>query len=238
MAPLTRRELLRAAAAMAALPALSACDNGSSDGDANVPAKFPQGVASGDPLSDAVMLWTRAVPEDAAQTRVPLQWVVARDAALSDLIASGTVTAKAEQDYTLKLDVQGLAPGTTYYYAFLAAATRSPVGRTRTAPIGATERLRLAVVTCGDYTRGLFHAYRRIAERADLDAVIHLGPDCAAAGAPIPTITSRPRMAPSVRARPPPCRPRWNGCRSACRTPRSPSASTAASSSAIWSIWR
>lgn len=175
MAPLTRRELLRAAAAMAALPALAACDDGSSDGDASVPATFPQGVASGDPLSDAVILWTRAVPEDAAQTRVPLQWVVARDAALRDIVASGSAMAPAEQDYTLKLDVQGLAPGTTYYYAFLAAATRSPVGRTRTAPIGATERLRLAVVTCGDYTRGLFHAYARIAERADLDAVIHLG---------------------------------------------------------------
>lgn len=178
MAPLTRRELLRAAAAAALLPPLVACDSDpapGAGGAGEAPLQFTHGVASGDPLPDAVMLWTRAVPEEVARQRASLRWIVARDTALRDVVLSGDAQTDAARDFTVKVDAIGLEAGTTYYYAFESAGTRSPIGRTRTAPLGPTARLRFAVVTCGDYTRGLFHAYARVAERADLDVVIHLG---------------------------------------------------------------
>lgn len=134
---------------------------------------FRHGVASGDPLSDRVVIWTRVTPSGPAPVEVP--WVVARDPALKNVVARGVQQTAAERDYTVKVDVSGLAPATTYYYGFQASGSASPVGRTRTTPSGASERLRLAVVSCSNLPFGYFNAYGRIADRADLDAVVHLG---------------------------------------------------------------
>ena len=68
-----------------------------------------------------------------------------------------------------------MRPNTTYYYRFTAQGQDSPIGRTRTLPVGPTDRLRLAVVSCSNHAYGYFNAYRRVAQRADLDLVIHLG---------------------------------------------------------------
>jgi len=139
---------------------------------------FNCGVASGDPLPTAVILWTRAAPPPAEQTpglSLMVAWEVATDVAFTRIVANGASTTNLARDWTVKVDATGLTAGTTYYYRFRAQSQTSPVGRTRTAPVGATARLRFAVVSCSNRAFGWFHSYRKIARRADLDAVIHLG---------------------------------------------------------------
>lgn len=180
MPPISRREILKTAAAASLVPLLPACQdsapapNGGA-GDAALGA-FLHGVASGDPLAGAVILWTRVTPAETGVESLPVRWVVARDPELAGIVQQGEARAEAARDYTVKLDVTGLEPGASYWYQFQLGLARSPTGRTRTAPApGTTEALRLAVVTCGDYARGLFNAYGRVAERDDLQAVLHLG---------------------------------------------------------------
>ncbi|MGB0167166.1 MAG: alkaline phosphatase D family protein [Luteibaculum sp.] len=136
-------------------------------------APFYHGVASGDPLSDRVIIWTRYTPESEAPVQV--NWIVARDLNLEQVVQSGTFTTDANRDYTVKVDVSGLSPNTTYYYAFRVNGKQSITGRTRTAPSGDTDFVRLGVVSCADYQNGYFNAFRHLAERKDLNAVLHLG---------------------------------------------------------------
>ena len=138
---------------------------------------FRHGVASGDPLVDRVILWTRVTPaEGGAATRaIDVRWRVARDPAFRQAVAQGTMRTSGERDFTVKVDAAGLQPGRPYYYAFDTGGEQSPVGRTRTLPDGAVDRLRLAAVCCSNYPAGFFNVYRCIANREDLDAVVHLG---------------------------------------------------------------
>lgn len=134
---------------------------------------FQHGVASGDPLTTSVILWTRVTPE--VNGDVPVFYEVALDTAFTRRIAAGTFTTSEARDFTVKVDVSGLAPGLTHYYRFMALGRTSLVGRTRTAPEGVAHHARFAVASCSNFAAGYFHVYRRIAERADLDAVLHLG---------------------------------------------------------------
>ena len=135
---------------------------------------FQHGVASGDPLSDRVILWTRVtlVPTKLA---VPVTFIVATDPGLRQVVLRGATTTSLARDLTVKVDATGLRPGTTYYYQFTAGGATSPLGRTRTLPVGQVERARIAVVSCSNHAAGYFNAYARVAERADLDLVLHLG---------------------------------------------------------------
>ena len=134
---------------------------------------FYHGVASGDPLSDRVILWTRVTPEQGEGT-INVTWAVALDPQMQQTVKEGSFTTDAARDYTVKVDVTGLSPETTYYYMFTAFGRNSLTGRTKTAPTQ-DDHLRFAVVSCSNYQDGYFSAYRRISERNDLDAVIHLG---------------------------------------------------------------
>lgn len=134
---------------------------------------FLHGVASGDPVADGVILWTRVTPVDAAP--VPVTWRVATDADMNQIVREGSTTADPARDHTVKIDVRGLGAGRWYFYEFEALGGRSIVGRTRTAPAGGGDHLRLGVVSCSNYQGGFFNAYARLAERNDLDAIIHLG---------------------------------------------------------------
>ena len=138
---------------------------------------FRHGVASGDPQPDAVILWTRVTPADETSFSSPVDvhWRIAADAALSQQVQTGSVTTGADRDFTVKIDARGLQPGRTYYYAFDANGQQSPVGRTKTLPLGNVQRLRFASLSCANYPAGFFNVYRMIADREDLDAVIHLG---------------------------------------------------------------
>jgi alkaline phosphatase D len=134
---------------------------------------FAHGVASGDPLSDAVILWTRITKEGDQQT---LRWVIANDEDLTDVVKSGTVLTDQSRDFTAKVDVDGLSAGSTYYYAFaLAEEGRSISGRARTLPEADVTHVRFAFTSCANFNNGFFHAYRAIAERDDLDFWVHLG---------------------------------------------------------------
>ena len=144
------------------------------DGPVGPEGLFAHGVASGDPLADAVILWSRVSP-DTLDAGVPVFWELARDTEFADRVAAGTVETSAERDFTVKLDATGLSAGTTYYYRFKSLGRTSPIGRTRTLPSGTVERVRLAVCSCSKYSEGYFHGFRAMAQRADLDAVLHLG---------------------------------------------------------------
>lgn len=135
-------------------------------------APFYWGVASGDPTSSRIVLWTRAV--DATQPSFDVQWRIARDPNMVDVVEQGTSRAIGSEDYHVKVEVNNLLPGTTYYYDFEALGKRSVVGRTRTLPTD-SRHVRLAVVSCSNYPSGYFNAYAAIAARNDLDLVVHLG---------------------------------------------------------------
>ncbi len=137
-------------------------------------APFYHGVASGDPLSDKVIIWTR-ITLDSTITTANVEWFVATDTGFTNVINSGIFATNATRDYTVKVDVSGLSPNTTYFYVFKYGSQWSLTGRTKTAPTGTVDHLKFAVVSCSNYEAGFFNAYRRIASRNDLDAVIHLG---------------------------------------------------------------
>ncbi|MDH6627063.1 alkaline phosphatase D [Streptomyces sp. LBL] len=176
-----RRTVVKAAAATAvlagpqaaALPARAAAD---------VPV-FLHGVASGDPLPDGILLWTRVTPTAQATPGsglgpdTPVDWIVARDKALTDIVAKGSVTATAVSDHTVKADVRGLEPATDYWFRFSAGPADSPAARTRTAPAAdaSVSGLRFGVVSCANWEAGYFSSYRHLAARGDLDAWLHLG---------------------------------------------------------------
>ena len=149
---------------------------------------FGYGVASGDPTGTSVVLWTRATPpsEDGEPVAAPgsglgrplqVHWEVARDENFKHVVAKGHVKTSADSDHTVKVDVTGLEPYTRYHYRFESRGERSPVGHTRTAPDvpGEVHALRFALVSCSNYTGGYFTAYRAIAQRDDLDLVLHVG---------------------------------------------------------------
>ncbi|MER6956144.1 alkaline phosphatase D family protein [Streptomyces sp. NPDC000618] len=175
-----RRTVVKAAAATAVLagPLVAALPARAADAPA-----FLHGLASGDPLPDGVLLWTRVTPTAEATPGSGLgpdtevSWVVARDKALTNVVAKGSLTATAATDHTVKADIRGLAPATDYYFRFSAGGTDSPVARTRTAPAAdaAVPGLRFGVVSCANWEAGYFSSYRHLAARGDLDAWLHLG---------------------------------------------------------------
>jgi alkaline phosphatase D len=138
---------------------------------------FTHGVASGDPLTDRVILWTRVTPPPTRSAAGPIEvrWQIASDEKLARIVASGTAPATPERDFTVKIDAGALQPGRTYYYAFDAGGEQSPVGRTKTLPATGGDRLRIASVSCSNYPAGYFNVYRCLANRQDLDLVVHLG---------------------------------------------------------------
>jgi alkaline phosphatase D len=171
----TRREFLGTAALISASPILARVGPLLRLQPAAEPRTvFRHGVASGDPLADRVLLWTRiSGTPSSARTRV--RWEVAREPAFREIVRRGESPTDATRDFTVKVDVIGLQPGNTYYYRFQAAGERSPTGRTRTLPADTTGRVRLAVASCANLPAGYFNAYRGIGSRTDLDAVLHLG---------------------------------------------------------------
>lgn len=169
----SRRTFLKGAAgaAFAAAPLAPAIDLARAADPTDV--RFLHGVASGDPRAHKVILWTRVTPP--SNGPVPVTVTVARDTAMTDVVQTGQHVARASHDYTVKFDVGGLKPATTYYYQFSAGGVLSPIGRTRTLPVGDVDRLRMGVAVCASLAHGYFNAYKRLAERTDLDLIIHLG---------------------------------------------------------------
>ncbi|MCG8393859.1 MAG: alkaline phosphatase D family protein [Pseudomonadales bacterium] len=188
-----RRRLVQAMGAGTTL-ALAGCGGGSSSSSPQAPTptpntptdpqepqtplprvSFEHGVASGDPLSDRVILWTRVTPEEEGE--IPVTVTIAADAAMQLPVATFEATATADTDYCVKVDAAGLDSDHWYYYQFAVGDQRSPVGRTRTFPAAAEfiDRARFAVVSCSNFPYGFFSVYRAVAYHGDLDFVLHLG---------------------------------------------------------------
>jgi len=177
---LDRRTALKTTAATAA----GAIALGSEPADAAVSNRyFQHGVASGDPLPHNVVLWTRVTPT--LESRVGSQqgpqakvgWQVAKDEQFKHVVSRGTFVTGPGRDHTVKVDAGGLDPETAYYYRFLFNGVASRNGRTRTAPAhdSLPGRLRFGVVSCANLQAGWFSAYRHLAKRDDLHAILHLG---------------------------------------------------------------
>lgn len=136
---------------------------------------FDHGIASGDPLSNRVMLWTRVTPKKAGSQQFTVKWAIARDEQMKNTVKQGQVNASAVKDYTVKVDVDSLQPNTVYYYQFTVGKNTSRVGRTKTLPVGQVNQVKMAVFSCANYPAGFFHVYADAAKRNDLDVFLHLG---------------------------------------------------------------
>lgn len=191
MSKLTRRGLLGASGG---LLGLAACSEGgvvskpegritvSPDERPGYPgqASFDHGVASGDPLPDRVIMWTRVSPDPNLGTAsIPISLGVFKDAEMTQPVAYSEGLAMANRDFTVKVDVDELEPGTEYFYRFIAKTTSgqvaSPVGRTRTTHASGDTPVRLGVISCSNYPFGRFNVYRELAQSENLDAIVHLG---------------------------------------------------------------
>ncbi len=135
---------------------------------------FYHGVASGDALSDKIIIWTRVTSFTAVDS-INVDWYFATDSSCTNIIQSGNIWAKPERDFCVKIDVSGLQSDTWYYYFFKAQGKNSVVGRTKTMPVGNCDSLRFALVSGSNYNSGYYNAYRAMADRNDLDGIIHLG---------------------------------------------------------------
>ncbi|MGK0358180.1 MAG: alkaline phosphatase D, partial [Bradymonadia bacterium] len=142
------------------------------DGEPGPATLFQHGLASGDPLSDAVILWTHVSSE--GEDDVEVFYEVGESPDLATRVAVGRVMATADRDFTVKIDAADLSANTTYYYRFQALGRATVVARTRTLPTGSVDRVRFGVTSCSSFAHGYFHAYRHMAE-ADVDVVLHLG---------------------------------------------------------------
>jgi len=190
--PPSRRQVLLAGTAVLGAAALTASGLGGTASAATetggpgwaVRDPFKLGVASGDPLPDGVVLWTRLVPNPLAEDGlggmpsrpVPVQWEVSSDANFRRVVAAGAEVAWPHQAHTIHVEVSGLRPGAEYFYRFRAGREISPAGRTKTAPRpGARlDRFAFAFASCQNYPEGFYNAYAHMAHE-DLDLVAFLG---------------------------------------------------------------
>ncbi|MDM0114254.1 alkaline phosphatase D family protein [Variovorax sp. J22R133] len=178
----SRRSLIRGAIFYAMLVGVgvstTGCGGGGGGGGggSDPPADtspFEHGVASGDPLSDRVILWTRVTM--ASPGALNVDWEVASDANFGIIVARGTATTNADRDYTVKVDAAGLQPASVYYYRFHVGPQASPTGRTKTLPVGNVSQVRMAVLSCANFPAGYFNVYAEVAKRTDIDVALHLG---------------------------------------------------------------
>lgn len=173
---ISRRELIQKSlfgfGALSLPVAFTGCNDGSDEESSEIQADFLHGVASGDPLQDKVILWTRLTPVD-LNARLRVTWEIATDDQFKQNLKTGTVQTTKTDDFTVKVDATGLQAGTTYYYRFRFGSKVSPVGQTKTLPV-TTNKVSFAVCSCSNYPAGYFYVYREMAKQ-NVDVVIHLG---------------------------------------------------------------
>jgi alkaline phosphatase D len=142
---------------------------------------FTLGVASGDPLSDGVVLWTRLAPDPLNGGGMPLQsvpvkWEIAKDEHFRNIVQRGTELARPELAHSIHVEVNGLKAYQEYYYRFKCGNELSPVGKTKTlpAPDASVSNLTFAFASCQQFEHGYYTAYKHLAKE-ELDLVFHLG---------------------------------------------------------------
>ena len=175
-AKITRRELIQKSlfgfGALSLSAGFTGCNDSSDRESTTLQVNFEHGVASGDPLQDRVILWTRLTPNDTS-ARLQVTWEIALDDQFKQIIKTDKVTTAKAQDFTVKVDATNLKPDQRYFYRFSFGNKFSPVGQTKTLPINPT-KVSFAVCSCANYPAGYFYVYREMAKQ-DVDVVIHLG---------------------------------------------------------------
>lgn len=175
-AKISRRELIQKSlfgfGALSLSAGFTGCNDSSDQETATLQVNFEHGVASGDPLQDRVILWTRLTPSDSS-ARLQVTWEIALDQQFKQIIKTDKVTTAAAQDFTVKVDAIGLKPNQSYFYRFVFGDKISPVGQTKTLPTS-TSKVSFAVCSCSNYPAGYFYVYREMAKQ-NVDVVIHLG---------------------------------------------------------------
>ncbi|OCY36235.1 alkaline phosphatase, partial [Acinetobacter pittii] len=173
---ISRRELIQKSlfgfGALSLPVAFTGCNDGSDEEGSETQADFLHGVASGDPLQDRVILWTRLTPVDFSAP-LKVTWEIATDDQFKQNLKTGTVQTNKTDDFTVKVDATGLQAGMTYYYRFRFGSKVSPVGQTKTLPV-TTNKVSFAVCSCSNYPAGYFYVYREMAKQ-NVDVLIHLG---------------------------------------------------------------
>ena len=173
----SRRNFLKTSAASIFTVAVSSAITGCAQTLMSKPLsaiEFKHGVASGDPLSNALIIWTRATTSQLT-SEVTVAWELASDSKFKNIIRSGREQTDKSRDFTIKIDVQDLTPNTEYFYRFIGLNTQSPIGRAKTLPVSNVEQIKMVVVSCSNYPAGYFNAYTDAAKQKDLDVVLHLG---------------------------------------------------------------
>lgn len=169
----------RGALAAGSLAAAACTASAAARDDGGAGSVFAHGVASGDPLPDRVVLWTRiSVADPAARPRVG--WEVALDPDFQDVIRRGEAVAEPSRDHCVKVDADRLPANRHLYYRFEAQGARSPAGHTRTPPAPGSGReqareLHVALVSCSNFPAGYFNVYEAVARNPDIDVVMHVG---------------------------------------------------------------
>ncbi len=179
---LSRRGLLRGATAMAAMAALAPPIRQATAQPVFRAYPFAMGVASGDPMPDGMVLWTRLCPEPLAgggmpRAAVEVGWEIAADPGMRQIVQKGTALARPELGHSVHVEVVGLEPGRPYHYRFRAGREASPIGHTRTAPAADAmpTAMRFVSAGCQHWEHGFFTAWRHVAEEAQIDFVAHYG---------------------------------------------------------------
>jgi len=171
---ISRRKFIQLLGLASASIVVSSGLNGCQSNDSNNNSSFDYGVASGDPLKDRVIIWTRITPE--TNDAVKVSWEVAEDESFTNLVNSDETLVTSDTDYTLKVDVQGLEAGKQYFYRFYCNGVYSSTGKTKTLVDETAESVKFAVFSCANFPAGFFHIYDAAASRSNnIDAVLHLG---------------------------------------------------------------
>lgn len=135
---------------------------------------FTHNVASGEPGPDSVLLWTRYVSATGGPSKVRVEISDSQD--FSRIAGGGQMTTGPWRDHTVKITVDNLAPGKWHWFRFIAPdGSMSPVGRTKTLPVGKAAKFNIAIFSCSNLGFGEFNAYGHAAMRDDIDLVLHMG---------------------------------------------------------------
>lgn len=178
MNKIRRRDVIRYSLAGMGAVVISQGLLGCDGDDDDIDMSFSHGIASGDPLSDRVIIWTRALPDDTDKNEsLSVSFEVATDENFSDVIRDGSSQVSSDTDFTLKVDVIGLEANTHYFYRFKSNGKTSEIGRTKTLPADSANitSVKLAFFSCSNYPAGYFNAYAEAALLGDIDAAVHLG---------------------------------------------------------------
>jgi len=176
----SRRDFLKISAYASSLllvsSGISGCDDDSISQETQHNVSFKHGVASGDPQSDKVIIWTRVTHEDSTKT-VPLDvaFEVSTDDKFSNIVNNGAYKANQDSDFTVKIDARNLKPATQYYYRFKSNGKTSPIGKTKTLPVSNPEQVKMVVFSCANYPNGYFNAYEAASMVENVDVTVHLG---------------------------------------------------------------